>query len=125
GGWPGWAITNVEFSARLLPAQTTAFAQGTTSGEAYVITTLGLQIDVGAPRFKTPSLPVDRPSAVLGDVLTYTLTLDNAQGTAAASNVVVFDTPPAGTAFVPNSVTINGAPQSGVSPETGVAVGSV
>src|SRR5262245_6222423 len=125
GARQGWDITNVDVSARLLPAQTTAFAQGTTKGEAYVITTLGLQIDVGAPRFRNPSLSVDRASAVPGDVLTYTLTLDNTQGTAAASNVMVFDTPPAGTAFVPNSVMINGTPQPGVSPETGVAVGTV
>jgi uncharacterized repeat protein (TIGR01451 family) len=110
GARQGWDIANVDVSTHLVPAQTSAFAQGTTSGESYYINALALQIDVGAPRFVNPSLSVDKPAAVVGDVLTYTLTLNN-QGTAQANNVTVFDTPPPGTTFVPGSVRINGVAQ--------------
>lgn len=47
---------------------------------------------------------VDKVFSVLGEVLTYTLTLQNT-GNAVANNVVLTDSIPAGTTFVPGSVT--------------------
>src|SRR5262245_5686293 len=52
GARQGWDIVNVDASPQLRYSQTQAFALGTTTSENYVITTLGLQIGVGAPRFR-------------------------------------------------------------------------
>ena len=71
GGRQGWDITNVDASAQLTRGQTVAFAQGTSSGDNYSINALGLQIDVGAPRFAFDgATTVNRGTAVLGDTLT-------------------------------------------------------
>jgi uncharacterized repeat protein (TIGR01451 family) len=126
GGRQGWDISNVNASAQLVNNQTMAFAQGTTSGDAYHIMALALQIDVGAPKFASAAtLSVDRATASLGDVLTYSVLLDNTASTADANNVVFFDTPPDGTSFVPDSFAINGTAQPGVSPVTGVPIGTL
>lgn len=125
-GRQGWDITNIDVSARLRNNQTSAFAQGTTSGDAYAILALALQIDVGAPRFASDSaLTVDRPVAAVGDVLTYTAVLDNSAGTADASNLVFFDEPAPGTSFVPGSFSVNGVIQAGANPVAGVPLGAV
>src|SRR5262245_21433492 len=125
GGRQGWDITNVDVSARLVSAQTTAFAQGTTSGDVYVITTLGLQIDVGAPELSSGStVTVDKVATVVGDTLTYTIVLPNA-GTIDAANGVLTAPLPAGTALVPGSVVVNGASQPGADPAAGIALGAI
>ena len=112
-------------SARLRNNQTSAFAQGTTTGDDYRIMALALQIDVGAPRFSSgDAKSVDRATAVIGDVLTYTVLIDNTTGTTNANDVVFFDTPPAGTSFVANSFTVNGLPRPGANPVTGVPLGT-
>ena len=124
GGRQGWDISNVNASAQLVNNQTTAFAQGTSSGDGYHIMALALQIDVGAPRFASAAtLSVDRATAVVGDVLTYTVVVDNTASNIDATNLVFFDTPPAGTSFVANSFAINGTTQTGASPVTGVPLG--
>ena len=126
GARQGWDITNVNVSARLRNNQTSAFAQGTTTSDDYRITALALQIDVGAPRFRSSDAKsVDRATAVIGDVLTYTVLIDNSTGTINANDVVFFDTPPAGTSFVANSFTVNGLPRPGANPVTGVPLGTV
>src|SRR5262249_36651104 len=76
GGRQGWDITNVDVSAQLKNGQTEAFAQGTTSGDTYVISALGLQIDVGAPVFPQAK-SVDKTTTFVGDTLTYTTTVSN------------------------------------------------
>lgn len=62
--------------------------------------------------------------AAIGDTVTYTTTLQNT-GNVAANNVVFQDTIPAGTTFVTNSVTVNGAGQTGRNPQTGVPIGTI
>jgi hypothetical protein len=60
-GRQGWDITKVDVSSELTNGQTSAFAQGTrnasnSQADQYLITDLGLQINVGAPAFGfTPS----------------------------------------------------------------------
>ncbi len=125
GGRQGWDITNVDVSSTLGSGQTSASAQGTTSGDAYVINALALQINVGAPSFPTTVKSVDKASAVPGDVLTYTVRLDNRTGTSDATNVVFTDTPPPGTSFVANSLGVDGVVQSGANPSSGVNIGTV
>jgi uncharacterized repeat protein (TIGR01451 family) len=124
GARQGWDISNVDASAQLRNNQTTAFAQGATSGDGYRITALALQIDVGAPTFQSAgSLSVDRATAMLGDVLTYT-TVISSSGTS-ANNSTFFNTPPMGTSFVADSFTVNGVPRPGANPATGVALGTI
>jgi uncharacterized repeat protein (TIGR01451 family) len=123
GGRQGWDITNVSTGTQLSNNQTTAFAQGTTSGDGYLISSLGLQIDVISPAFPTNVKTVDRTSAVVGNTLTYTVTLTN-NGSATATGVVFNDPIPAGTSFVPSSVTVDGAPVAG-NPSTGISIGDI
>ncbi|TKI88571.1 DUF11 domain-containing protein, partial [Bacillus cereus] len=53
---------------------------------------------------------VNRAATLVGDVLTYTVQITNT-GTVTANNVQFIDTISTGASFLPNSVTINGAPQ--------------
>ncbi|MGR6009238.1 DUF7507 domain-containing protein [Bacillus cereus] len=60
----------------------------------------------------------------LGDTVTYTITFQNV-GNINASDVIIADPTPAGTTFIPNSVTINGVASPGANPNSGVNVGTV
>ena len=123
-GRQGYDITNVDVSASLVNSQTSAFAQGTTGGDQYLINALGLQINVGAPSFPVTVKLVDKTSAVVGDTLTYTIRLDNTAGTADATNLIFLDPPPAGTSFLPGSVLVDGVSVAG-DPSVGINVGTV
>ncbi len=124
GGRQGWDITNVDASARLINGQNSAVVWGTSNGDQYVINALGTQIDIQAPAFRPDTKTVDKPVTVLGDTLTYNVVVENI-GTANADNVVFFDPAPAGTSFIANSFTINGAPQAGADPNVGISLGTV
>jgi large repetitive protein len=123
GGRQGWDITNVDVSAQLKNAQTQAFAQGTTTGDVYMISDLGLQINVSAPVF-AQAKSVDKATTFVGDTLTYTTVLTN-NGTVDATNVVFTDPPPPGTAFKAGSFTVNGVTQPGANPAAGVNLGTI
>ena len=123
-GRQGYDITNVDVSASLLNSQTTAFAQGTTTGDQYMINALGLQINVGAPNFPLTVKAVDKTVTFVGDTLTYTIRLDNTTGTADATNLVFTDAVPPGTSFLAGSLTIDGVANPG-NPTVGVNVGTV
>ena len=99
GGRQGWDITNVDVSSQLRNAQTQAFAQGTTTGDTYVISALGLQIDVGAPVF--PQRQVGRQDDDLRRATrSRTRRRVSNTGIVDATNVVFTDPPPPGTTFV-------------------------
>jgi uncharacterized repeat protein (TIGR01451 family) len=125
GARQGYDITNVDVSGAMVNTQTSAFAQGTTNGDQYTITALGIQIDVGAPKFPLAVKTANKTTAVVGDTITYTIVLDNTAGTASATNVVFTDTPPPGMSFVPGTVTINGVANATANPATGFAVGNI
>jgi uncharacterized repeat protein (TIGR01451 family) len=61
--------------------------------------------------------------ATVGDTITYLLNVTNTGDIDAL--VTLSDPLPDGAEFVPNSVIINGAPQPGVNPETGIPLGVV
>ncbi|MDQ3815155.1 MAG: DUF11 domain-containing protein, partial [Armatimonadota bacterium] len=124
GARQGWDITNVSASGILPNNQTTAFAQGSSTQDRYTITTLGIQIDVGAPIF-TPSKTVDKTTTFIGDVLTYTVNVNNTTGSAEALNVVFKDVPPTGTSFVAGSFSVDGVAQPAANPANGVNLGTV
>lgn len=123
-GRQGYDITNVDVSASLVNNQTTASAQGTTTGDQYMINALGLQINVGAPNFTLTNKTVDKAVTFVGDTLTYTVRLDNTTGTADATNVVFKDAVPPGTSFLAGSLTVNSVATTG-DPTVGVNVGTV
>ena len=121
----GYDITNVDVSSFLTNAQTTAAAQGTTTGDSYAINALALQIDVTSPVFPTTVKTVNKTSTFVGDTLRYSIDLDNTAGNGAANGVVFYDSIPAGMALVANSVRVNGMVVNGANPAAGVAIGNV
>jgi uncharacterized repeat protein (TIGR01451 family) len=126
GARQGWDITNVDASDQLRNNQQTAFAQGTTEGDRYRIMALGLQIEVGAPKFFTVTpKTADCVAAQVGDIITYTVQVDNSDGTADANDVIFFDPPPPGTSFVAGSFTVDGAVRPAADPAAGVPLGTI
>jgi uncharacterized repeat protein (TIGR01451 family) len=126
GARQGWDITNVDASAQLRNNQQTAYAQGTTDGDRYRIMALGLQIDVGAPKFFTATpKTADRLAAQVGDIIAYTIQVDNTDGTADAENVIFFDPPPPGTSFVAGSFAVDGVVRPAADPAAGVPLGTI
>ncbi len=103
-GRQGYDITNVDVSSKLVAAQTSAVAQGTTTGDQYMINALGIQVDVGSPSFPVTTKTVNKTSAFVGEELTYSTVLRNV-GSALATNVVFKDAIPSGTSFVAGSLT--------------------
>ncbi|AJG58306.1 NPCBM-associated, NEW3 domain of alpha-galactosidase [Bacillus cereus] len=72
----------------------------------------------------SPTKSADKAFALLGDTITYTISLQNT-GTVPATNVLVTDPIPAGTTFIPNSVTINDVTQPGIVPSSGILIGTL
>ena len=62
--------------------------------------------------------------ADVGDSVTYTTTLTN-NGNISASNIIFTDIIPAGTTFVPDSVTINNVPIANANPANGILIGTI
>ncbi|MFC4777355.1 Ig-like domain-containing protein [Paenibacillus sp. GCM10023252] len=119
----GWDITNVDVSPFLTNSQSSASLQGTSSVDVYVINALGLQVDVNAPVFVTTK-SADKTTVLVGETLTYTVVAKNT-GTASANLVLLSDAIPDNSAFIPGSVTIDGVTQPGLSPESGVDLGTI
>lgn len=67
---------------------------------------------------------VDKAYATIGDILTYTIDINN-NGNILVSNVVLTDILPAGATFVAGSVTVDGAPVPAANPATGINLGSM
>lgn len=89
----------------------------------------------GSALSNTVTIPVSSPniavvktttttSTTVGDTITYSIALTN-NGIATVNNVVFTDALPAGTTFVTGSVLVDGVPRTGVSPSTGVTLGSI
>ncbi|TVX93832.1 DUF7507 domain-containing protein [Paenibacillus agilis] len=117
-------ITNVDGSAGLVNAQTSGVLRITTSSDVILPNGVGIQIDVNQPL-----MSIDKTSnttaVVEGDIITYTAVVSN-NGAANADNVVYTDAIPAGTTFIPNTVSIDGGPpQTGLNPATGINLGTI
>ena len=124
GARQGYDIANVDVSAQLVNNQTVAAAQGTTTGDQYLINALGLQINVGAPIFPLSVKLVDKAVTAVGDVLTYTISLDNRTGTADAVNLVFKDLLPPGLSQISGTVTVDGVATPG-DVIAGISIGTV
>ncbi|MEI7831739.1 MAG: SdrD B-like domain-containing protein, partial [bacterium] len=127
----GWDITNVDVSGFLSTNQNTAYAQGGTTGDAFLIHSLGMQIDVGSP-ILPGTLAADTTHVVVGSTVTYTDTLNNT-GTVDCQNVMLSNSPPSGMSFVAGSVaySTNGGtswitlPAADTTSGTGAAIGTI
>ncbi|MGL5087053.1 MAG: DUF7507 domain-containing protein [Clostridium sp.] len=84
---------------------------------------------VEAPDFSGPNgdnftkVASVNPVAV-NQVLSYTFTVKNT-GNVVANNIVLFDTLPPNTVFIPGSVVVNGLPQISSDPVNGISIGSI
>ncbi|MED2598889.1 DUF11 domain-containing protein, partial [Bacillus thuringiensis] len=67
---------------------------------------------------------VDLAFATVGDTLTYTITL-NQTGNVAVNDVIIQDIIPQGTTFIENSVIVNGETLPGVTPVSGIPIGTI
>lgn len=123
GGRQGWDITNVDVSARLVNNQSSAVLTLTTSGDAYVVNANAIQININSPNI-TVTKGANVTGTVVGDTITYTVTVGNT-GTANAASVVLTDALPAGLTFVTGSVTVAGVSRPTYSITAGVPLGQL
>ncbi|WP_042169510.1 DUF7507 domain-containing protein [Paenibacillus gorillae] len=123
GGRQGWDITNVDITPTLTNGQTSAVFQLQTSGDGYTVNSVGIYIDINSPRI-TIVKSVDAVLAEVGQTLTYTVVIMNS-GTVPADAMLLLDSLPADTEFVPGSVTVNGLSVPDADLAGGVALGSL
>ncbi|MGN8230732.1 DUF7507 domain-containing protein [Paenibacillus polymyxa] len=84
---------------------------------------LPVSIPISSPNV-TATKAADVAVAVVGDSIPYVITAFN-NGLDPVTNVIVTDSIPFGTAFVPGSVTINGTPVVTANPQNGIPVGTL
>ncbi|MEK5061634.1 DUF11 domain-containing protein, partial [Paenibacillus sp. FSL H7-0326] len=123
GGRQSWDITNIDVSSTLSNSQTSAVFQLRTGGDGYAVLAIGIYIDINSPRV-TVDKTVDATQAVIGQVLTYTVVIENS-GTVTADTAFLLDQLPNNTAFVPGSVTIGGDPAEDANPVSGIPLGAL
>ncbi|WP_238653269.1 DUF7507 domain-containing protein [Paenibacillus piscarius] len=123
GGRQGWDITNVDVSARLVNNQSSALLTLTTSGDAYVVNANALQIDINAPKISLTK-NANVAGTIVGDLVTYTVTVSNT-GTASAASVVLSDTLPDGLTFAAGSMVVAGVPRPTYDITAGIPLGSL
>lgn len=114
----GYDITAIDLTGKLVSEQSSAYIRFTSSGDLYVPNCLALQIDNGANPDLSVVKTTDKTTAVRGDILTYTSVVTDS-GSLPLENLIFSDEIPAGTAFVPDSVRIDGLPQPGADPSSG------
>lgn len=117
-----WDITNVDASSAMDNSQTEALVQLTSKSDGYIVTGLGVQIDVNSPEIKVHK-EVDKEAEVVGETLTYTLFIENS-GLTEAQNVHLRDFLPPELQFVNGTLQVDGVFVPG-DPTVGVNIGSV
>ncbi|MDR4985345.1 cell surface protein [Bacillus cereus] len=122
-GRQGWDITSIDISPYLTNSQVSAAIRLTTNGDAYMLNTVGLQININSPNIQATK-SVNKSVAAIGDILTYTVTVPNT-GLLPANNVTFTDILPNGTSFIPGSVTIDNVPQTNANPSAGISLGTI
>ncbi|WOA65054.1 cell surface protein [Bacillus mycoides] len=122
-GRQGWDITSIDISPYLTNSQVSAAIRLTTNGDAYMLNTVGLQININSPNIQATKI-VNKSVATIGDILTYTVTVPNT-GLLPANNVTFTDVLPNGTSFIPGSVTIDNVPQTNANPVAGISLGTI
>ena len=88
-GRQGWDITSIDISPYLTNSQVSAAIRLTTNGDAYMLNTVGLQININSPNIQATK-SVNKSVAAIGDILTYTVTIPNT-GLLPANNAIFID----------------------------------
>ncbi|CAM4026536.1 cell surface protein [Bacillus luti] len=122
-GRQGWDITSIDISPYLTNSQVSAAIRLTTNGDAYMLNTVGLQININSPNIQATK-SVNKSVAAIGDVVTYTVTIPNT-GLLPANNVIFIDNLPNGTSFIPGTVTVDSVPQTNANPAAGISLGTI
>ncbi|WP_410976469.1 DUF7507 domain-containing protein [Bacillus pacificus] len=122
-GRQGWDITSIDISPYLTNSQVSAAIRLTTNGDAYMLNTVGLQININSPNIQATK-SVNKSVAAIGDILTYTVTIPNT-GLLPANNVTFTDILPNGTSFIPGTVTVDNVPQTNANPAAGISLGTI
>jgi uncharacterized repeat protein (TIGR01451 family) len=118
-----WDITNVDVSDVMENSQTDALIQFTSKSDGYIVTGLGVQIDVNSPEIKVTK-EVDKKAEVVGEILTYTIFVEN-NALTEAQNTILKDNLPSEVSFIPGSLLIDGEPHPSDDPTAGVNIGSI
>ncbi|MEC5304941.1 cell surface protein [Bacillus thuringiensis] len=122
-GRQGWDITSIDISPYLTNSQVSAAIRLTTNGDAYMLNTVGLQININSPNIQATK-SVNKSVAAIGDILTYTVTIPNT-GLLPANNAIFIDSLPNGTSFIPGTVTVDNIPQTNANPAGGISLGTI
>ncbi|WP_272513840.1 DUF7507 domain-containing protein [Bacillus cereus] len=122
-GRQGWDITSIDISPYLTNSQVSAAIRLTTNGDAYMLNTVGLQININSPTIQATK-SVNKSVAAIGDILTYTVTIPNT-GLLPANNAIFIDSLPNGTSFIPGTVTVDNVPQTNANPAAGISLGTI
>ncbi|MED2580002.1 DUF11 domain-containing protein, partial [Bacillus thuringiensis] len=122
-GRQGWDITSIDISSYLTNSQVSAAIRLTTNGDAYMLNTVGLQININSPNIQATK-SVNKSVAAIGDILTYTVTIPNT-GLLPANNAIFIDSLPNGTSFIPGTVTVDNVPQTNANPTAGISLGTI
>jgi uncharacterized repeat protein (TIGR01451 family) len=104
-------------------SQTDAVLQFTSKSDGYIVTGIGVQIDVNSPEIEVIK-SVDKTAEVVGEILTYTIFITN-DGLTEAQNTIFKDSLPPELSFIPGSLVIDGIPRPSDDPTAGVNVGIV
>lgn len=118
-------ILGIDISDRLSNSQNSLFTRvyyvGVGGG---AISSQSVQIDVNSAQVDMIKA-VDKRYGDVGDTLTYTVSIKN-NGLTTANNVIIIDTVPDGTAFVPGTMIVDGVTMPGSSPQLpGYELGSI
>ncbi len=126
GGRQGYDITSIDISPHLSYNQTSAYALGTTTADDYTINAVAMQIQIGAPIITGEELVNELTSvnSVLGEVVTFSITLTNT-GTLDAESLVIFNTLEEGLLYLPGSFTVNNESTSDPNLDSGYDLGQL
>ena len=112
GGRQGWDITAARVSSaagHLANGQTSAVLRAQTSGDSFVVSMVGFEIDVNSPAFDTETATQVLPdTARVGDEITVETTIENT-GSADADGVTFRLELPAEVSLVDDTITVDGA----------------
>jgi len=109
----GWDVTSVDISNQLSNGQKEAYAQGTSTGDSYVINALGMQIEVNSAKPTLNASVVGGKNEVCeGQEATLEIVVKN-EGSADSKNTKLYNLTPQGAELKADGILIDGKPSSG------------
>jgi hypothetical protein len=123
GARQGYDITSVDLGSIITNGQQQVYVQGTTAGEGYTITGLGLTLEVNAPIIRAEKQANVTTNLALNDLITFTMNFTNIGGDASA--LVFKDLLPNGLTYEPNTFLLNGSPILSPDLINGVPIGNL